>query len=61
MSSAGAARISTGKLIRRSEASIARRALAEHVEPGLARDGVLHLAEHDPRAGATKTRCGTSA
>ena len=45
MSSAGATRISTGKLIRQSEASIARRASRSAVEPGLARDGVLHLPE----------------
>ena len=46
MSSAGAVRISTGKLIRRSEASIACARLAQRGEAGLARDGVLHLPEH---------------
>ena len=52
MSSAGATRISTGKLIRQSERVDDPPRLAERVEPGLARDGVLHLAEdHAARRG----------
>ena len=50
-SSAGATRTSTGKLIRQSAASIARRASRSAGEPGLARHGVLHLPEDDVAPG----------
>ena len=47
MSSAGAMRISTGKLIRQSERVDRAAHLAQRVQARLARDGVLHLPEAD--------------